>query len=112
MNAFDIYLWQPPGWPEPHPSVVVSHPDRAARKPVVEVVVCASKRATRQVKPTEVLLDEADGLDGETICHCDLIYAVPRGDLEKRERKGHVTAERQRSLVRTMLAAHAWGAVL
>ena len=112
MKPFEIYMWQPQGWPEPHPSVVVSHPDRAVRKPIVEVVLCATRRATREALPSEVILDEADGLDWETICHCDLIYAAPRADLERKGQKGYVTPERQRLLVRTILAAHAWGAIL
>ena len=48
MKPFDVYHWQPPGWPEPHPCVIVSHPARVANKPEVNVVMCASKRATRQ----------------------------------------------------------------
>ena len=112
MKPFEIYMWQPPGWPEPHPSVVISHSDRAARKPVVEVVLCATRRADRKATPAEIVLDEADGLDWKTVCHCDLIYAVPRAELEKKARKGQVTPERQRHLIRTLLAAHGWGAVL
>jgi hypothetical protein len=112
MKAFDIFMWQPAGWPEPHPAVVVSHPDRAARKDIVEVLVCSTKRATREAQAHEVILDEADGLDWATLCKCDLVYAVPRADLEKKPAKGHVTEQRQAQLVRTILAAHAWGAVL
>jgi hypothetical protein len=112
MKPFDILMWQPAGWPEPHPAVVVSHPDRAARKDLVEVVLCSTQRASRTADAHEIMLDEADGLDWPTICKCDLIYAVPRPDLEKRSRKGRVTGMRQSQLVRTMLAAHGWGAVL
>jgi hypothetical protein len=32
MKQFDIFSWQPAGWPEPHPCVIVSHPDRAGPK--------------------------------------------------------------------------------
>ena len=109
-EAFDICLWQPPGWPEPHPCVIVSHPDRAQRKDWVEVVLCSTKRAGRRPEAHEFVLDEADGLDWPTLCKCDLIYAVPREDL--RSRKGRVCAARQGSLVRTMIAAHGWAAVL
>jgi hypothetical protein len=35
MKPFDIFSWQPSGWPEPHPCVIVSHPDRVAGKPDV-----------------------------------------------------------------------------
>jgi mRNA-degrading endonuclease toxin of MazEF toxin-antitoxin module len=112
MKPFDIFMWQAAGWPEPHPAVVVSHADRAARKDPVEVLLCATKRATRKAEPHEVVLDQADGLDWETLCKCDVIYAVPRPDLERKPAKGRVTPERQAQLVRTILAAHGWGAIL
>ena len=36
MRAWDIYSFQPPNWPEPHPAVIVSHPDRGTRPPALE----------------------------------------------------------------------------
>jgi hypothetical protein len=30
MKAWEIYSYQHPDWPEPHPAVIVSHPDRVA----------------------------------------------------------------------------------
>jgi hypothetical protein len=39
MKAWDIFSWQAPGWPEPHPVVIVSHPDRVAQKPDVTVII-------------------------------------------------------------------------
>jgi mRNA-degrading endonuclease toxin of MazEF toxin-antitoxin module len=110
MNIFDIYLWQPPAWPEPHPAVIVSHPDRTARKDWVEVILCSSKRAGRKAKASEIILDQADGLDWPSLCKCDLIYAVPRSDLGAK--KGQVTAARQSPLIRTVISAHGWAAVL
>jgi len=61
-------------------------------------------------EPHEVVLDESDGLDGPTLCKCDLIYAVPRGDLKAK--RGEVSAARQPQLARTLIAAHAWADVL
>jgi hypothetical protein len=55
-------------------------------------------------------LGEADGLDWPTPCKCDLIYAAVRSDLT--QHKGHVTEARQAPLMRTMIAAHGWAAVL
>ena len=52
MKAWDIFSWQAPGWPEPHPAGIVSHPDRVANKPEVTVIMCASRRTTRQPEPT------------------------------------------------------------
>ena len=110
MKPFDIFCWQPPQWNAPHPCVIVSHPDRAGRKDPVEVVMCSTQRATRKPEAHEIILDQADGLDWPTLCKCDVIYAVPRPDLK--QRKGEVTGARQRQLVRTVIAAHAWAEVL
>jgi mRNA-degrading endonuclease toxin of MazEF toxin-antitoxin module len=110
VKQFDIFYWKPPEWKEAHPAVVVSHPDRADRRPQVEVILCTTQRAQRRAEAHEIILDEADGLDWPTLCKCDLIYAVLRSDLT--QHKGHVTEARQAPLVRTMIAAHGWAAVL
>ena len=110
MRQFDIFYWQPRGWPEAHPCVVVSHSDRANRKNPVEVLMCSTKRATRTAESHEMILDQADGLDWPTVCKCDLIHAVDRKELGNY--KGQVTPERQGPLVRTLIAAHGWAAAL
>jgi mRNA-degrading endonuclease toxin of MazEF toxin-antitoxin module len=110
MKTFDVFNCQPPDWKEPHPAVIVSHPDRSARKPVVEVIMCSTARANRSPEPGEILLDKEDGLDWETICFCDLIYAVRRDDLKAR--RGEVSEARRGHLVRTIIAAHRWADVL
>jgi mRNA-degrading endonuclease toxin of MazEF toxin-antitoxin module len=110
MKQFDIFYWQPRDWPKPHPCVVVSHPDRASRKDAVEVLMCSSKRAARAAESHEIILDRADGLDWPTLCKCDLIHAVDRQELGRQ--KGQVASERQRELVRTIIAAHGWAAIL
>jgi hypothetical protein len=112
MKPFDIVSWQAPGWPEPHPAVVISHPDRAGRKPDVEVILCSTKRAARPAEPHEFILDQADGLDWPTICKCDLIYAVPRAVLEQGKRRGSVSPNRRGPLLRKVIAAHGWAEVL
>jgi len=106
MNQWDIVSWQPPGWPEPHPAVIVSHPSRAANKPDVEVILCSTKRAGRKAEAHEFILDEADGLDWPTLCKCDLIYAVSRKALGAK--RGRVSDRRKGPLARTLLAAHGW----
>jgi hypothetical protein len=110
MKPFDVFHWQPKGWPEPHPCVVVSHYSRAEKKDPVEVVMCSSKRATRQAEPHEIILDEADAMDWPTICKCDLIHTVPRAELKKH--RGSISAGRRHILVRTLIAAHGWPEVL
>jgi len=110
MKPFDIFSWQPPGWPEPHPCVIVSSPARAAGKPDVEVILCSTKKAGRAAQSGEIILDAADGLDWPTICKCDQIYSVPRGNLK--HRRGEVSPARRPQLVRQIIAAHAWGEIL
>jgi mRNA-degrading endonuclease toxin of MazEF toxin-antitoxin module len=110
LKPFEIFYWQPSGWPEPHPCVIVSHPDRAARKDVVDVLACSTQRAGRDPLPHEFVLDEADGLDWKTLCKCDLIYAAPRSELKRQ--KGQVIESRRGPLIRTVIGAHAWASVL
>lgn len=110
MKPFDIFSWQPAGWPEPHPCVIISSQSRTANKPDVEVVMCSTKRAGRTAQPGEIILDTADGLNWPTICKCDLIHAVHRDDLKNR--RGEVSAARRPLLIRTIIAAHGWGEVL
>jgi mRNA-degrading endonuclease toxin of MazEF toxin-antitoxin module len=104
VNAWEIWTFDP-GFGD-HPAVIVSAQDRAARKPLVEIILCSSQRASRPPNAGEVLLDSADGLDWETLCKCDLIYAVARDSLHTR--RGSVTSERQREIVRVMVASHGW----
>jgi len=110
MKVFEIYSCQPPGWDAPHPCVIISHPDRAERKNPVEVVMCSTQRATRAATSGEMILDTADGLDWQTLCKCDVIYAVPRTELKNR--RGQVSPSRRPQLIRTIIAAHGWGEVL
>lgn len=106
MTAWDIYSFQPPGWPEPHPAVVVSHPQRVANKPEVTILMCSSKAMTRPAKPNEVILDTSDGLQWPTLCKCDLLYTVPKTQLKNR--RGSVTQQRRRLIIATINRANGW----
>jgi mRNA-degrading endonuclease toxin of MazEF toxin-antitoxin module len=106
MKAWEIYSYQPPGWNQPHPAVLVSHPQRVANKPQVEVLMCTSQRASRSPLPGEVILDEADGLDWTSLCKCDLIQTVAKADLK--QRRGQVGHERRREIIRQIIIWHDW----
>ena len=106
MKAWEILNWQPPGWPEPHPAVLVSHPNRVANKPEVNVLMCSSKPATRAAKADEVILDQSDGLNWPTLCRCDLFFLVNKSDLKHHQ--GVVTEERRRQIIATMNRANGW----
>ena len=106
MKAWEIWSYQPRGWPQPHPAVIVSSPARVANKPDLNVIMCSSQRATRDPLPNEVILDQADGLNWPTLCKCDLFHLVDRTELTNR--RGQVTEERRRQIIATMNRANGW----
>jgi len=106
MKAWDIFSFLPPGFVEPHPAVIVSHPDRVTSKPDINILICNSHRAGRAAAPGEVILDTADGLDWPTLCRCDLLYIVKKADLKFR--RGKVTPERRRQIIATIIRSNDW----
>ena len=102
----EIWSYQPAGWPEPHPVVIVSAPDRVAHKPDINVLMCSSKEATRPPLPNEVVLDTGDGLDWPTLCKCDLLHLVTKSELSNR--RGVVRQERRKHIIRTINRANDW----
>ena len=106
MKAWDILSWQPPGWPEPHPAVIISHPDRVANKPEVNVLMCSTQAATRPPKPHEIILDRSDGLNWPTLCRCDLIFLVSKSNLKNR--RGSVTDGRRRQIISAINRCNGW----
>jgi mRNA-degrading endonuclease toxin of MazEF toxin-antitoxin module len=101
MKPWEIYSWHAPGWPEPHPAIVISEDSRVANNPQVNVLLCSTKEARRAAGPTEVILDRADGLDWATLCKCDLIFAVEKAQLSNQ--RGDVTRERRREIARKVI---------
>jgi mRNA-degrading endonuclease toxin of MazEF toxin-antitoxin module len=92
-----------------HPAIIISHPDRVANAPLVNVLICSSQRATRAPRKNEVLLDESDGLDWPTLCRCDLTYLVRKEQLHRR--RGIVGTERQRQITRVFVASFGFNLV-
>jgi hypothetical protein len=88
MKAWDIFSWQPPGWPEPHPAVIISHPGRVAHKPEVSLLVCTSKPATR------------------ILCRCDLFFMARKADLKNQ--RGAVSPEYRRQIIATIIRSNGW----
>jgi mRNA-degrading endonuclease toxin of MazEF toxin-antitoxin module len=105
LNQWDIYTWN---FPEagPHPAVVISSPERIARKPWVSVLLGSSQRANRAPSVAEVLLNGADGLDWEALIKCDLIHAVKKSELTRK--RGTVTPVRQRLIVQRLIKCNGW----
>jgi mRNA-degrading endonuclease toxin of MazEF toxin-antitoxin module len=99
MRQWDIF-WFP--FPEgDHPAVILS-PDEQCRNPDVQdvnILFASSARAvTRLPKPTEVMLDQSDGLDWKTVVRCHKIQLVAKASLT--QQRGRVSAERQREICR------------
>ena len=95
MKPWDIYTWNFPNAGE-HPAVILGAEDRVKNKPMLNVLLCSSQRATRPPKGSEVILDRADGLDWPTLCKCDFVYSVPAEQLSRE--RGTVGIARRREI--------------
>src|SRR5207248_6354376 len=81
-----------------HPCVIFSNLARLAHPAFdrVNVLLCRTLRGPlqRELSPSEILLDAADGLDWTTLCRVDALHFVSKNGL--RERRGAVCKERRR----------------
>ncbi len=86
-----------------HPAVIISNDETCQNDDIEELnaLLCTSVRVNRPPKPTEVLLDEADGLDWKTVVRCDKIHLLPKASFDGR--KGSVTEERRHLIARKMV---------
>ena len=100
MKPWEIWSYNFPGIGV-HPAVVLGTDDRIRSKPVVSILICSSQRATRGAKLHEVILNSADGLNWETLCKCDIIYAALKKDLT--QHRGIVTIERRRAIAQRII---------
>jgi hypothetical protein len=105
MKSWDIYTYDF-GGSEPHPAVIVSHPDRVAHAGWVNVLFCSSKRSERSAQENEVVLNGADGLDWATLCRCDVLWLVEKTKLT--QKRGSVSRVRRRQIVDKINAAMGW----
>jgi mRNA-degrading endonuclease toxin of MazEF toxin-antitoxin module len=101
MKPWEVWAWKFPDAGDP--AVVLGTEERLRHKPRVCVLLCSTQRATRKPELHEVVLDEADGLNWETLCKCDVIYAALKTDLVKR--RGTVTLERRRAIAERVIRA-------
>jgi mRNA-degrading endonuclease toxin of MazEF toxin-antitoxin module len=86
----------------PHYMVILSNDERCQNDdlPAVNALFCRTIRA-RALRPNEVMLNSADGLDWETAVECDHVWSLPKADF--RTQKGRVCAERQRKIARRLV---------
>lgn len=85
MKPWDVYTWSLPE-AGAHPAVIVGTDERLRLKDRVNVLLCSNHRSQRPPEAHEVLLNGTDGLGGETLCTCDLLYAVDKSRLTHRLR--------------------------
>src|SRR3990170_4559532 len=77
-----------------HPAVIISNDETCQNGAIEEVnaLLCTSALVNRPPKPTEEVLDAADGLDWKTMVRCDRIHLLPKA--RSADRKGTVTEKR------------------
>jgi mRNA-degrading endonuclease toxin of MazEF toxin-antitoxin module len=100
MQPWEIWTWRFPDAGE-HPAVVLGTEERVRLKPRVCVLLCSSQRAQRKPELHEVVLDQADGLNWETLCKCDVVYAAAKTELVKQ--RGSVTSVRRRAIAERVI---------
>ncbi len=105
MKQWEIFTFEFPQAGS-HPAVIVSHPATVANKQYVNILYCSSQRATRRPEPPEVLLDEADGLEWQTLCRCDALFLVDKRHLTVQ--RGTVIPARQVQIVQKIIASFGW----
>jgi hypothetical protein len=88
-----------------HPAIVLS-PAEVASSPRVDrinVIYGSTRSPAHELRPGEILLDEADGLDHLTVFDCLLFPVVKKAAISAVV--GRVSTERKRHLHRTLVAA-------
>jgi hypothetical protein len=97
MNPWEIWTYDFP-LEGTHPCIIFTNSARLAHPNFdrVNVLLCRTLRGPlqRTLKPAEVILDYADGLDWETLCRVDAMHFIPKVGL--RGRRGVVCKERRR----------------
>lgn len=89
----------------PHPCVIFSNSARLAHVDFdrINVLLCRTLRGPlqRELRSAEVVLDQADGLEWQTLCRIDALHFVLKSGL--REYRGLVCTERQRLISQRIL---------
>jgi mRNA-degrading endonuclease toxin of MazEF toxin-antitoxin module len=88
-----------------HPAIIISNDETCQNLDIEEVnaLLCTSAKVNRGPKPTEEVLDEADGLDWKTMVRCDRVHLLPKAQFD--DRKGNVTEERRYFIARKIIEA-------
>jgi len=88
-----------------HPCVIFTNRARLTNPAFdrINVLLCRTLRGPlqRELRLVEIILDQADGLEWETLCRLDAFHFVLKSQL--RQRRGVVCVERRRLISQAML---------
>ena len=103
MKQWDICLF-PFAEAGPHPAVIVSSDERCenAGFASVNALSCTSLKSGSVPKPTQVLLDAADGPDWPMVVRCDVMHLLAKQDFS--HPLGTVSIQPRRAIARTIIA--------
>jgi mRNA-degrading endonuclease toxin of MazEF toxin-antitoxin module len=99
VRQWEIYLF-PFHEEKPHPAVIISNDERCQNGDLeyVNALLCTSAKLNREAKKNEVILNGADGLDWKTAVRCDVVYLLPKAELQGL--RGKVTPPRRTAIAR------------
>ncbi len=102
MRQWDVFMF-PFDKERRHPAVILSNDETCANDDLEDVnaLLCTSAKVNRPPKSNEELLDEADGLDWQTMVRCDRIYLLRKAQFD--DRKGNITEERRHLIARKIV---------
>lgn len=105
MKQWEIWKLPYPSADRPHWFVILSGSAwcENANNPIINGLLCTTLRPVgRPLKPHEVRLDAADGMEWDTVVKCSHVHELPK--IRATERCGPVTTARQRQIAQTLRA--------
>ncbi|MFA5262710.1 MAG: type II toxin-antitoxin system PemK/MazF family toxin [Opitutaceae bacterium] len=84
LKQWEIYKVKlSPAHRDPHPVIIYSNDELCASEyaPHVNCLMASSKPPAAHIKPHQVILDEADGLDHLSTIDCRFIWIIAKEDL-------------------------------
>jgi mRNA-degrading endonuclease toxin of MazEF toxin-antitoxin module len=102
LKQWDIFMF-PFSKEKRHLAIVISNDEICQNSDIhqVNALLCTSAKVNRGPKPTEEVLDEAEGLDWKTMVRCDRVYLLAKAQFD--DRKGAVTPERRHLIARKLV---------
>ena len=101
MKQWDTCQWTFPHGS--HPAVILSRNAVCELGQGINLLACSSHRATRLPRENEIILDEAGGMDWQTLCKLETIWLASVRDLRPR---GALSIERRRHLARQLIVIY------